>query len=191
MKINKGEPGYISAQKKKLVVQTCVSFAIVLALVILGYIVTGTKLNWLTVIAILGCLPAAKIMVGAIMICRHHSVKPEIAEDLEKKAPHLVKAYDTVVTSYEKIMPIAAMVITEHTICGYTYKEDLDMSYTATHIRRMLNKNGFYDVSVKIFTEYKGFAARAEGLNSMAAVSGNANLEREEEMKNVILNISL
>ena len=38
MKIQKGEPGYIKAQKIKFLVWAVLEFAIVIALVILGYV---------------------------------------------------------------------------------------------------------------------------------------------------------
>ena len=40
MKIHKGEAGYIRVQKKKLAIQTVLSFALVAALIITGYLLT-------------------------------------------------------------------------------------------------------------------------------------------------------
>ena len=60
MKIEKGKPGYLKAQRDKLLIQTLIEFGIVIALLVIGYVQTGTKLNLLTLVAILGCLPASK-----------------------------------------------------------------------------------------------------------------------------------
>ena len=63
MKIEKGQPGYIKARKFRYLVYAIAEFAIVIAVFVLGYMQTGTKLNLMTVLAVVGCLPAAKMLV--------------------------------------------------------------------------------------------------------------------------------
>lgn len=63
MKATKGEAGYIQARKKQLILKAVLEFGIVIALLILGIWQTHTRLNLLTVVAVLGCLPAAKALV--------------------------------------------------------------------------------------------------------------------------------
>ena len=58
MKIQKGDAGYLRRRKRLLILEAVVSFGLVAALVIAGYVTTKTKLNLLTVVAVLGCLPA-------------------------------------------------------------------------------------------------------------------------------------
>ena len=60
MKATKGEAGYIQARKKQLILKAVLEFGIVIALLILGIWQTHTRLNLLTVVAVLGCLPAAQ-----------------------------------------------------------------------------------------------------------------------------------
>ena len=67
-KAEKGSCGYIQYQKKKRLVVTFILFLIPLAIYATGYIQTKTRLNLFTVVAILGCLPACKSLVGLIMI---------------------------------------------------------------------------------------------------------------------------
>ena len=57
-KVQKGAPGYLDYKKKVEIIRTIVYFGIVAAVFILGYSQTGTRLTLLTVVAILGCLPA-------------------------------------------------------------------------------------------------------------------------------------
>ena len=45
MKIEKGTPGYLNARKIRLLLLTLLEFAIVIALLVLGYMQTGTRLN--------------------------------------------------------------------------------------------------------------------------------------------------
>ena len=49
MKIQKGDAGYLRRRKRLLILEAVVSFGLVAALVIAGYVTTKTKLNLLTV----------------------------------------------------------------------------------------------------------------------------------------------
>lgn len=53
-KKEKGQPGYIRWRKEKYLIGTIAEFAVVIALVVLGYVQTKTKLNLLTVVAVVG-----------------------------------------------------------------------------------------------------------------------------------------
>ena len=77
MSIEKGQPGYVKARKTKYLMAAILEFAIVIALVVLGYIQTGSKLNLFTVIAIVGCLPASKMLVEFITMAPYKSIAPE------------------------------------------------------------------------------------------------------------------
>lgn len=190
-KVEKGVPGYLDAQKKIEMMKAAAAFALVLAVLILGIIETGTRLNLLTLVAVLGCLPASKILVGVITRYPHHSIDPKKAAEIEAKAEHLTTAYDMVVTSREKIMPIDAVVISDNTICGCTGSKKVDTGYASEHIKSILRQNHYDKVSVKIFADYTAFISRVEGMNSIAAVERKETKEKEERLKRLILNISL
>ena len=114
MSIQKGHPGYIKAQKTKYLMWAIAEFAIVIALVVLGYIQTGSRLNLFTVIAIVGCLPASKMLVEFIAMAPHKSIEPEKFQEITEKAPLLTKVYDTVITGNDKVMPVDVFVISGH-----------------------------------------------------------------------------
>lgn len=77
-KKEKGQPGYIKWRKEKYLIGTIAEFAVVIALVVLGYVQTKTKLNLLTVVAVVGCLPASKMLVEFITIAPHQSIEKDI-----------------------------------------------------------------------------------------------------------------
>ena len=68
MKQRKGEPGYISRHKRAVIIKASLEFAIVVALLLLGWFQTKSRLNVLTIVAVVGCLPASKALVEVIMI---------------------------------------------------------------------------------------------------------------------------
>ena len=66
-KYTKGDYLYLQNKKKKEIIKTVVFFGISAALYIAGYITTGSNKNYLTIVAVLGCLPASKSAVSMIM----------------------------------------------------------------------------------------------------------------------------
>ncbi len=94
-------------------------FGLVAALVIAGYVTTKTKLNLLTVVAVLGCLPASRILVNLIMVMPHDSIDEATELEISAVTEELTVAYDLVITSEKKAMPVAAVAIYNNTICGY------------------------------------------------------------------------
>ena len=180
MRTEKGQPGYVKARKQKYLLGAVVEFAIVIAIFVTGYIQTGSRLNLLTVVAVVGCLPAAKMLVEFITMAPYKSIEEAKYQELEEKAPLILKAYDMIITSSQKIMPLDAVVVSGHIVCGYASNPKTDETELACH-----------KMTVKIFHDYTAFLARAEGMNNMAEVEQKESLRREKKIRKIILNISM
>lgn len=191
MKIEKGQPGYIKAQKTKYLIWTIGEFAVVIALVVLGYLQTGSRLNLFTVIAVVGCLPAAKMLVEFITMAPHKSIDPELYKELTEKAPLLTKVCDTIITGNDKVMPVEVFVISGHTVCGYTSSPKTDDVKVGRYIKEMLHNNGFDKVTVKVFHDYTAFLSRAEGMNSIMTIDQPENRKKELKIRRLILATSM
>lgn len=189
-RLEKGKPGYIKARKNRYLLWTILEFAVVAALLILGYVQTGSKMNLLTVVAVVGCLPASKMLVEYITMAPHKGISREFFEETEAKAPLLLKAYDLIITSTEKVMPVSAIVIYGHTVCGFTDSSRTDEAKCAAAIKEMLKENRYEKMTVKIFRDYRTFLLRAEGMNNMAAVE-KKNRKMEEAIRELMLTISM
>ena len=186
MKIQKGDAGYLRRRKRLLILEAVVSFGLVAALMIAGYVTTKTKLNLLTVVAVLGCLPASRILVMP-----HDSIDEATELEISAVTEELTVAYDLVITSEKKAMPIAAVAIYNNTICGYVPVKKVDVDYAAKHIRSIMKQNQFDKVVVKLFHDYKAFLTRAEGMNNIASVEQQDTRKHEEMIKGLLLDISL
>ena len=88
-KVEKGKPGYLNYKKKAEILRTVIYFAIVAAIFLLGYTQTHTRLNLMTVVAVLGCLPASKALVGVIARFPYPSIDPDRAKEIAKISRHL------------------------------------------------------------------------------------------------------
>ena len=190
-KIQKGKPGYLNYKRKVEIIRTIIYFAIVLAIFVLGYWQTHTRLNLLTVVAILGCLPASKALVGVIARFPYQSIELSQAKEIAGKAKHLTVCYDLVITSKEHIMPTDCIVISGHNIFGYTHYDKVDVDELGKHIKTILAQNQYTGLTVKVLNQYSAFLARVEGLDNIAAVEKEDSKAKEREIRNIILNISM
>ncbi len=190
-KCEKGTPGYLSQKLKIEILRTIVYFAIVAAVFLLGYSQTHSKKNLLTVVAVVGCLPACKALVGVITRIPYRTIDLALADEIAGKALHLTVIYDLVVTSTEKIMPIDCMVISGGKVFGYSSGEKINLQDTSAYIRKILRQNNLPEVSVKIYGQYKSFLSIVEGLENIAAVEKADTKEYEKRIAQVIMNISL
>lgn len=170
----KGTRNYINSQKKYEIIRTLLYFGISASLFIAGYVATKTKVNYLTVIAVVGCLPACKSLIGAIMFLRYKSCSNEVSIRLDSISYDLSELYDMVFTSYDKNYNIAHMVIAGNTICGYTEDSKFDEKSFQTHISNVLKLDGHKNTTVKIFTDLDKYIDRITQLNSSEADTSNS-----------------
>ena len=191
MKAERGKPGYINSLKKKYLVISIVDFAIVAAVFVLGYLQTGSRLNLLTVVAILGCLPASKNLVEFIVVAPHKGIETAKYEELEEKAPQIIKVYDLVVAGQAKLMQLDVVVISGNTVCGYASSEKTDEAKLADYLKKLFSAGGYEKITVKIFHDYKAFLARAEGMNNIAVIDKSGISKRERKLRSLIYNTSL
>ena len=191
MRNRKGSAGYIRRQKTRMIEKTVQKSGIMIALLVLGITQTGDRMNLLTIVAVLGCLPASKALVGVIMLLAHRSIARDKATEIDEKASLLTRVYDLVFTSEKKIMPVECIVISGNTICGYASGKKVDTAEIAKHLKQYLHANQFTKVSVKIFDDYIAFITRAEGMNNIVSVEKTDTKKQEESIRNLLLNLSL
>ena len=187
MKITKGMPGYIKDQKKKRILITILLFGISIAVFLTGYLTTHTRNNLLTIVAILGCLPAARSAVGMIMLLPYRSFEEEKVREVETAAAGILSAYDMVLTSSEKVMPVDVLLISRHLICGYVSRTKVPPVEVEAYLARILKENRYDKVTVKIFTDYDSFLKRAESFGETKQKSEGQPDRAVREMRRLIL----
>lgn len=200
MKAEKGDFGYIKAQKKKRTLITLGLFAIPLVIFLTGLHETGTRLNMFTFVAIMGCLPASRSAVGMIMMLLQKPVDPEVYRKVEERAGDLVRAYELAISAYEKNTPLDSLVICGYHVAAYCSRPGTDTAFAEKHIKEILKGNGFR-ADVKIFQDAKPYldrvsylAGKREELEKDIPYTPNEaypDLSRSELVKHTILAISL
>lgn len=174
----KGTRNYLHSQKKYEVLRTCLYFGISLSLFIAGYIATKSRLNLLTIVAVLGCLPASKSAVGMIMFLRFKGCSSQVQKQLCTKEEGLSCLYDMVFTSYQKNYQVSHLAVRGNTVCGYTEDPSFCEADFYKHINGFLKAEGYKNVSVKIFGDLTKYLNRLEGMKELE--------EKEEETQGII-----
>ena len=93
-KYTKGEYLYLQNRKKMEILKTVIFFGISAALYLAGYITTGSNKNYLTIVAVLGCLPASKSAVSMIMNLKIKGCSEKVYARISEKAGQKEGAYN-------------------------------------------------------------------------------------------------
>lgn len=190
MKLTKGCFGYLKKQKNREIIKTIFYFAVSAAVFIMGYAITGSKANLLTVVAVLGCLPASKSAVSMIMYLKAGSCSAACHQALEERFPDMedtLLLYDLYLTSYQKNFQISAMAVKNNAVCGYTEDAGCDLPAGEKHIMEILQQNGYGGLTVKLFSDLSRFSDRLAQMNALP----EKKEEREKAIAEIIRDISL
>lgn len=160
----KGEFGYIAAEKKRKLIITAILFAVPLLIFFTALIYFKTRLTIWTVIAVVGCLPACKMLVNLIMLFRCPSMDKDIYRQISEHSGSLVMSYEMYMTFYEKSAFIDAFAICGNLVVGYSSDPKIDADFMETEAQKILKGNG-YRANVKIFKELKPFLERLDSMN--------------------------
>lgn len=166
--VQKGAFGYINNRKKYTALRTVLFFAISAALYISGILRTGSNKNLLTIVAILGCLPACKSAVNFIVFLRANGCSGALHEKLAAydKKP-LTVFYDLYFTSYQKNYPLSHMALKGGILCGITEHPSCDCREAEKHLEQMLVQEGIKNVTVNIFSQEDKYIDRLSRLVDM------------------------
>lgn len=190
MKINlaqKGEFGYLKKKRNQVLIMTILMFSVSASLFIAGLVTTGAKENLLTIVAVLGCLPACKSLVSFIMYIKACGCSDSLKEKVESANISLTGMYDMYFTSYKKNFPISHMVVVGKNICGIAEK-DFDIHLCESHLETILKQSGYKDLTIKIFKSTDKYLDR---LSQIAKIDREPSPEKDHEIISVLYDVSL
>lgn len=185
-KVQKGMFGYLSYKKKMTTIVTIGMFAISIALYIAGCVTTKTNANLLTVVAILGCLPASKSAVSMIMYLKAKGCREEDKAVIEAAIGSLNGYYDLYFTGYSKNFPTAHLIVTQNSIIAYSSDKKITEKDFNEHMKDILNKERIHDITVKLFTDRAKYVKRLNELNQ-----SESDTSARMDMVKMLFNVSL
>ena len=168
------------------IIITIFLFLLSLGLFVIGYVATGSKKNLLTIVAVLGLLPACKMVVDVIMCFRVKPVEESVREGIDASIGKLYGLYHMYFTSYDKNFPIDHLVITSNSVIGLSSDPKFDEKMFITHLKDHMRKDGIKDITIKIFDDYNKYLNRLSELNNLDDETTTVNIG----VRNLILNIT-
>lgn len=184
-KYQKGEFEYVSYDKIRTIITTFILFALSIGLYITGYVTTGSSKNLLTVVAILGMLPASKSLVSLIMKLRIKTADISLKEELDKYSDSVTGLYNIYLTSYDTNFYCDHMTVLNNSLICYTSSDKFDIKKFEAHMEKHMKLDGIKDIMIKVFTDKKAYLKR---INEISALD---NRETNEQLYRLICNISL
>ena len=168
----KGTPYYLKTQRFYELARTCIYFGISACLFLSGYFQTGNRANLLTIVAVLGCLPASKSLVSTIMYFRYKSCEPDAVEEILPHTKVLVHGFDFVFTAKDAVYVVPHLAVRGKSICAYAGEGEFREAAFVQHLKEHLALDGEKDVSVKVFHKLSTYVNR---LDQMAEVEEDRN----------------
>lgn len=184
----KGTYGYLKVKRVQVILRTVIFFLIPLALFAAGVITTHTRRNLLTVVAVLGCLPACKSLVNMIMYFRASGCSQAAMEKISQAEGHLIGMYDMYFTSYQKNFAISHMIVENQVILGFTEDKQCDIPACVTHIKTMMKQAGFREMTVSVTNQLQKYCDQLQQLNDK---NQDCNPVKDDEIRVALYEISL
>ena len=119
-------------------IKTIIAFAVVLVIFIIGFIIWKSKNNYLTMLAVVLVLPAAKFAVSYFVLIPHKNCDKELKSAIEERKGELNSVYDLVVSNKQKPVGIMAAVISDNQILAYTSAAKADKNLFETSVKEFL-----------------------------------------------------
>ena len=166
-KISKGNIGYIKSQRLYKALTTLILFIIPIGALIAAWLYYGTNKNLITVLALVGCLPACRSLVNLIMFFTVKPLPQDIAERIKAHEGSLECAYELYLTTQDKNIMIDACGICGNTIVALSTFKNPDTVFGEKHITNTLRASG-KSVTVNIMKDPDKFIERLDDLNSKA-----------------------
>lgn len=189
MKFNegkKGQYGYIKVQKKRTIIKTIIMLTLSFSIFAIGWWSAGTQKNLLTIVAVLGLLPASKSAVNMIMFIRAKGCSETAYIKIAEHSRGFLEAYDLFFTSYNKNYQVSHLVMEDKVICGYTEDLSCDSKACEKHIESLLKQGGCKNITIKI---YKDIEKYCEGLDNLKK-QRNKEVVQEEQYNDIWSNLS-
>ena len=185
-KYTKGEYLYLQNKKKMEIIKTVVFFGISVILYIAGYVTTGSNKNYLTIVAVLGCLPASKNAVTMIMNLRVKGCTEAIYKNISSKIGEETGAYNLYFTSYDKNYDISHVFVKGMTMIAFTQDAKLLEAGFEEHIKTVLNRDAIKGVNIKVYKDLDKYLTRVQQMQNL-----ENEKSREEDIMKTLYAVSL
>lgn len=185
-KKNKGDYEYASYHKKTELIKTLIMFALPIGIYITGYVTTHSNKNLLTVVAVLGMLPASKCLVSLIMNLRVKVLPGEARQEIDEHIHDIKGLYNLYFTSYDNNFYLAHTIVLDNSLIGYTTDSKFNDKKFKEHMEKHIQLEGLDGILIKVFNDKNAYIKRLDEINN-----SQTDKKSNEKLYNLLLSISL
>lgn len=159
--MQKGKKGYLNEYKKNQFLKAGVAFAIIIAIVVAAVLIKHTTKTAIIVVAIIGVLPAAKMLVGFIVVAPFSSYNGEqVPKELNKNGREL---FDLAISTEEKIIFVPYLYMTQDKMFALVKSSrGLDKNKFKRYLQNWMKGDELY-FKVSIFEDEKSMLREVNG----------------------------
>ena len=172
--VSKGCYGYIRNHRMVAAVRTLLFFGVSIGLYVMGYVTSGSNQNLLTIVAVLGCLPACKSLVNLIIFLKAEGCSEALENKVSTYDANLLTFYDMYFTSYQKNYAISHMALKGNVLCVMTETAKCDCNAAEKHLEQMLSQGGIKNITVKIFDNADKYIDRLSQITYLDTVENKS-----------------
>ena len=189
-KVKNGEFGYLAYKKSRNMIKTIIAFVVVLVIFIIGFIIWKSKNNYLTMLAVVLVLPAAKFAVSYFVLIPHKNCDLELKNEIEERKGELNSVYDLVVSNKQKPVGIMAAVISDNQILAYTSAPKADKNLFETSVKEFL-KNEKLTCAVLLYKDKDTYLEKVKNAALNFDESKENSLDRKQYVTDALLRMSM
>ncbi len=178
---------YIDSQKSYEWIRTILYFAVSVSLFVAGIVSTGSKENLLTIVAVVGCLPASKSLVSAIMFSRYKSCSKTVYDRVRTFETDISCLYDLVFTSGKGTFPIAHGAYKSGSLVLFSEKAGQNFTDLEAHLQDYLKTAQISGVTLKVYTDFNKYLDRLQALIKLESEEHNKTAEVIKLLKEITL----
>lgn len=188
---HKGEFGYLKKQPIRIGLFTLLMLLICAGIFITGYIIKGDSKNILTVAAVLGMLPVAKLIVSFIMYLKAEkcACSKEVKEKFEDlvKGTKVIYGFDFYMTDYKENFPLFICVSHENCLLCLLADKKYDSKLCKEYLEKYLKNNEINGINISIFDNTDKFISRCKSLDFGSYEISDKDLSSFALVKNLSL----
>ncbi len=150
----KGQFKYLKTQPIRIGILTIILLFMCAAVFMIGFITKGTSKNIFTVVAVLGMLPVAKLIVSFIMCLKaeKNTCPKDIFDSVNEIIGNadLALGYDFYLTSYKLNFPLYSCFVYDGSLIALCADSKTDLKACKEHIEKYLKNNSIDGIKVYI-----------------------------------------
>jgi hypothetical protein len=181
-KIEKGMCGYLKYRKRISLFIMLASYAVIAGLFLIGFLATKSTANIMTVVAVVGALPAGKFTVDFVVLVPHNSASAELVQKTNGAFGGLKVYYDLVFSNSTSPIGTQVIVVADTLAIALTDEEKADARLFEKSVAEFSEKDG-HPLNVKLYTDESSFIAKAKVMSSgkESDVKPSMRIERNAE----------